>query len=480
MTDFGQHLGKRMDAGREAANFKELAYMRKRPIYGKSVRSTNSRAVTSKNHHRQSNYQLPSNDNKSLDFVYYSDSEDEQDESNPDEPGYSISCNFVDCIMNRERGLDRRFQTMRLTSEYATRHMLSNAMMKEYPIPQSNMNKVFCSQWLSHKQVIFGTKCNKLMVLDVNTRHLDQIPSLQSSENSDPAQDRCIHSIEINPSRTLLATGAWNSNDVAVYRLPTLDPICVGENAHNDYIFDQTWLDDQFLVSGSRDGSLALWRITEDMVDAVKSADHPSYHYLKPLQVKKCKQADKVRSLCFNNRTQEIAVVSLNGFIHCWNAVRMKQVMSKRLPHTMENVCLSTDEDCQMYAVGSKAHTDLLDSRTLQPVRKISSRNSGCGIRSVSFKGNILTIGTGIGLMLFWDLRACKFLESTMNSNRAVNLKASRGWVKRDDQYVDQYQTQKYAPSIYTHCYDTSGTRLFAAGGPLQCGLEGNYIGLWQ
>ena len=101
----------------------------------------------------------------------------------------------------------------------------------------------------------------------------------------------------------------------------------------------------------------------------------------------------------------------------------MKQVMSKRLPHTMENVCLSTDEDCQMYAVGSKAHTDLLDSRTLQPVRKISSRNSGCGIRSVSFKGNILTIGTGIGLMLFWDLRACKFLESTMNSNRYTYIR---------------------------------------------------------
>ena len=47
----------------------------------------------------------------------------------------------------------------------------------------------------------------------------------------------------------------------------------------------------------------------------------------------------------------------------------------------------------------------------------------------MSFKGNILTIGTGIGLMLFWDLRASKFLESTMNSNRAVTLKASRGWV---------------------------------------------------
>jgi len=154
--------------------------------------------------------------------------------------------------------------------------------------------------------------------------------------------------------------------------------------------------------------------------------------------------------------------------------------MSKRLPHTLENVCLSTDEECQMYAVGSKAHTDLLDSRTLQSVRKIPSRNSGCGIRSVSFKGNILTIGTGIGLMLFWDLRACKFLESTMNSNRAVTLKASRGWVQRDDTFMDAFQNQKYFPAIYTHCYDTSGTRLFAAGGPLQCGLKGNYIGLWQ
>ena len=61
---------------------------------------------------------------------------------NLDDTGYSISCNFVDCISNREMGSNRRFQNMRLTSEYATRHMLSNAMMKECPISQPNMNKV--------------------------------------------------------------------------------------------------------------------------------------------------------------------------------------------------------------------------------------------------------------------------------------------------------------------------------------------------
>ena len=67
----------------------------------------------------------------------------------------------------------------------------------------------------------------------------------------------------------------------------------------------------------------------------------------------------------------------------------------------------------------------------LQKIRALPPRNSVCGIRSVSFKGNILTIGTGGGLMQFWDLRAGKYLESTMNSNRAVALKASKGWTVR-------------------------------------------------
>ena len=66
---------------------------------------------------------------------------------NLDDPGYSISCNFVDCISNREMGSNRGFQNMRLTSEYATRHMLSNAMMKECPISQPNMNKVRPRLW---------------------------------------------------------------------------------------------------------------------------------------------------------------------------------------------------------------------------------------------------------------------------------------------------------------------------------------------
>ena len=54
---------------------------------------------------------------------------------------------------------------------------------------------------------------------------------------------------------------------------------------------------------------------------------------------------------------------------------------------------------------------------------------------------------------------------------------------QRDDNFVqniEMMQQRKDGPAIYTHCYDTSGTRLFAAGGPLQCGLRGNYVALFQ
>ena len=68
------------------------------------------------------------------------------------------------------------------------------------------------------------------MVVDVQSGCLDNIPSLKSSDNSTPAACPCgIHSIAVNPSKTLLATGAENTNDLAVYKLPTFDPVCVGE-----------------------------------------------------------------------------------------------------------------------------------------------------------------------------------------------------------------------------------------------------------
>ena len=101
--------------------------------------------------------------------MYYSDSDDEDVDFTGigfQPKSDKLSCNFVDCLGAREMGLPsvggNRFFSERLSSEYGTRHMLSNGMMKETSIYMPSMDKIFCSKWLSHRQVVFGTKCNKV------------------------------------------------------------------------------------------------------------------------------------------------------------------------------------------------------------------------------------------------------------------------------------------------------------------------------
>ena len=125
---------------------------------------------------------------------------------------------------------------------------------------------------------------------------------------------------------------------------------------------------------------------------------------------------------------------------------------SQKLSHGMETVCLGYQEERNVYAVGSRSHTTILDARSLQPIqdKNIASLNPTCGnlsyhlylflkfnyylflfllgIRSVSFRGDLLTIGTGTGSILFYDLRASKYLNFR-NCQREVVFNTNTGWV---------------------------------------------------
>lgn len=53
------------------------------------------------------------------------------------------------------------------------------------------------------------------------------------------------------------------------------------------------WLDDEFLVSGSRDTKMALWRITPDLLEC--KDEIPTYQHVSALSVKECRNSQKVK-----------------------------------------------------------------------------------------------------------------------------------------------------------------------------------------
>ena len=123
--------------------------------------------------------------------------------------------------------------------------------------------------------------------------------------------------------------------------------------AHQDWVFGLAWIDDEHFVSGSRDTSLALWRASEDItvnaveqsgrsnsihktVASVSSAlDHsyirvPSHQFMNAVVRKECKSAQKVRDVVYNRVHNEIACVSLNGYIHIWDMSHERFVQVRR------------------------------------------------------------------------------------------------------------------------------------------------------
>lgn len=471
-------------------------------------------------------------------FVYYSESDDESDAEAASSAAAAaaealrkrravLSRSFVDYHVQRQCALIE-FGRLSLDHHYATRHLLGHTMLHESPVNVSGLNKVFSSQWLGDDQIVFGTKCNKILVYNVRTHSMDVIPRLMpfSSGAADPSgalptgapgpgdSRGGVYSLSVNPSRTLLATSAENCSDLAVYRLPTLDPVCVGQGGHTDWIYSSVWLDDCRVVTGGRDTCISLWHVNDDSdndhdadcicdvdgigrcrcrdSDTTISDTHyicdpvPRYSSQKPLITKRCKTADKVRSLVYNTRDNTLVGLSVNAYVHLFDVYEFRQKISRRLPHSMDNVCLALSEQHQVYAVGSKSHTTLLDPRSLKVLKKIPAKYHGCGIRSLSFHGDLVTIGMGNSVLMFYDLRTQKYLDSGVSAGRAVVFKAGAGWSSlravSDNVVIDGAGGVQidHTPAIYTHCYDASGTRLFTAGGPLSVDVDGCYAGVWM
>ncbi len=105
---------------------------------------------------------------------------DAEDDDDPEDESYkleTVSRNFVDFHALRQTGPGRQ-ESYHVEKEYATRYLLTNNMLSERVIRLDPLDKIFSAEWMSDRQVVFGTKCNKVMVYNVVQRKTEQIPSL--------------------------------------------------------------------------------------------------------------------------------------------------------------------------------------------------------------------------------------------------------------------------------------------------------------
>lgn len=367
-------------------------------------------------------------------------------------------------------------------------------LLEERPLDIGHVNKVFASRWFDDSHVAFATKGNGLYVVDVNQRQasLLRVPNLSSPNTRFRFKSGGIHAMDVNPSGTLLATGAENPCDVAVYRLPAFAPLAVGDRAHHDWLFDLKWLDDRVLASGSRDSVLALFRFDEnELRDHDATSPNIAYPSIKCTASRTMQHMDKIRALTFSRWHKLITLVSSDSTINTLDARTLRSIESRHLDSHMEEcVCVCHDAwHERSVCIGARSSFVFLDTRTLAAVHDVelplrfsmvdgTRVNMVTGVRSISWRGPIVTLGTGDGELMFFDVRMCNFLPCYSDSG-ANWLRISDGWLNEENEMARDALNGAPSTAVYTHSYDPSGTRLFAAGGPIAEPSIGNYAAVW-
>ena len=186
------------------------------------------------------------------------------------------------------------------------------------------------------------------------------------------------------------------------------------------------------LASGARDGRVLLWSAR-----AAARADAAAPGAAQPL-ASRARHAGsaRVRALALAPGPSRLASLSpADGSLHLYDtAAGLRLSAAVPLPHTEDLVCLAgaggergaaASSHAHLLAVGSAAHVTLVDGRSRAPFASVPSEDGGAGVRSLSMRGHVLTVGGAAGKLSFLDLRTRRYLDRLLPS--AVAEAATRG-----------------------------------------------------
>ncbi|PAA78142.1 hypothetical protein BOX15_Mlig012169g1 [Macrostomum lignano] len=405
--------------------------------------------------------------------------------------------NLPHSLVHRSLSLRRRFLPPHLQQRPLLNSLLQERLCRQLaatlrPSAYSigSYNKVFACEWLNNDTVLLATKCNNLLRLNLLNSAVTRVPLLGMPGRSPGLpnlpvviNDGGLHALETNGPATFLATGALADGDLGVYELPDLRPYALLHGAHADWVFDAAWLDAATLVSVARDSSMAIWSLPE--ANFSTGVDPDGFAVTSPRYVRKVRdfqdQSARLRSVDIG-KCGNLAVLSLNSFLQFYSIERLDTPVatihlgSSESSFAKETVCVRASPEPHCFYSCCVDHVTLYDSRTGLASDSIESKDRLSGVRSLACNGPVVSYGTGIGNVYFYDVRSHRHLTRHLGLCKAAlpgdqQQQARQHQLFRDHNYLHGSQPE-YA--IYSHKYDADCARIFTAGGPLATTHWGN------
>eukprot|EP01023_Acetabularia_acetabulum_P031737 TRINITY_DN29703_c0_g1_i1.p1 TRINITY_DN29703_c0_g1~~TRINITY_DN29703_c0_g1_i1.p1 ORF type:complete len:581 (+),score=84.70 TRINITY_DN29703_c0_g1_i1:111-1853(+) len=371
---------------------------------------------------------------------------------------------------------------------------------------QQPIDKIFAANWLNEEEIVLGTKCNNLVVVNALSGKMKNVPTIgrQQNEYNPRIINYGIHTISINPSKTLMLTGGEEPQDAAIYSIQKnnqksdfkfdLKPKQLLIQ-HRDWLFGSAWISDDCVVTASRDKSLCMWQIPMHAYNNQQDEDNtriqidrlPRYQVPSVLHgTDDVGHLDKIRDVRFSGECGRLVTLGLEGRVMLWD-LQMQQVRKIKLSCRNELACMHVKEN--LIAVGSKTCVTFVDIRSRKQILDVPTPDSQYSVRSICMRDHVLSTGNGRGRLHFFDIRANKWLteytcdndnnhnnDNNSNNQQALYLQSSEGSLRNWELFRSVIRT----PAIYSHSWSPCETKLVLAGGPLQCGMEGAYLGIWE
>eukprot|EP00736_Rhodelphis_marinus_P011238 Rmarinus@m.3018 len=252
--------------------------------------------------------------------------------------------------------------------------------------------------------------------------------------------------------------------------------ICYG---HTDWVFSMGILPNARAASASRDGTVCVW----DIASTIDRPDEDGCALLFPKSqvVPRTAGAVKIRALVSQPTLGSFSTVTSSGVLSLWD---METVQPLRDWHQQEHTMsysLAFDAHVCLATIGVYGSIVLVDPRSEKESKRVDLPknqwfSSTGSVRSIDVRRNIVTCGLGSGAILFYDIRADRFLMSAKSVNNPSNeyhmWELGHGF--RRERPTDD------VTAAFTVSYNPANTALFAGGGPLHPLGIGFYAGMWS